>query len=252
MISKFRIFVQTTIRLATFYFFADLRRRKLGFLFVFIEPLVLFAIYYGLLYLLLGSRSEELLWHFIVGLFGFQLIRLLAEEVISTKEKTSGIMSVMHVSLVKAISIRTLVAFGKGFGQLCILFVILFFFDKLHLNATIIIAVPIMIGLGLGIGCVGLALRSFSEDLHYLINEGFRVLFFTSGVLFNAENLPEVIEPYATFHPILVAIETFRRGVTGTVSFNVDWTYLILITLSGLILGWIALALASRQIRNAT
>lgn len=158
----------------------------------------------------------------------------------------------MHVSLAKAIAIRTLVAFGKGFGQLCILLAILIWFDKLHMNATFFIATGLLTGLGLGIGCVGLVLRSVSEDLHYLINEGFRVLFFTSGILFNADNLPEVIKPYIAFHPILGAIETFRRGLTGAVSFDIQWGFLFSLTLFGLVLGWIALALGGRRIRNAT
>lgn len=205
--------------LIKYYAIAELRARKLNALYIVIEPIFLFSIYYFLLFALMGSRSAETIWSLICGIFIFHSFRGVADEIMMSKEKFRGIMAVSDIPTHSMIVVRAGVGIFKSATQMLVLVCILTAFGQFNPGWSFLPFYMLLNVAAGGIGLLGLVLRSWSNDFHYLFNEGFRVLFFTSGVIFTTDTLSAELNQYLGLNPILVGIDMVRRNIIGEPSF---------------------------------
>jgi ABC-type polysaccharide/polyol phosphate export permease len=238
------------LSLVRYYTLANYRTRKLNMAYLIVEPAVQFAVYYVLLYLVMGRRSEEMIWHFIVGIFVFGIFRNISGAVSGARQKYGGIIANSDISIADSVLVNGGVAMVNTVLQLVMLIVFVQAFGKLDFSPMFFVYCGILVVFSIGYGLIGLVLRAWFMDLAYFYSESYRIFFFTSGLLYTGLTMPSVLVPYANYHPLLVGIEFVRRSVLGEPSFDVGITFYLWTTLVILILGIVLLRLFHRRVRN--
>jgi ABC-type polysaccharide/polyol phosphate export permease len=238
------------LSLVRYYTLANYRTRKLNMLYLIVEPAVQFAVYYVLLYLVMGRRSEEMIWHFIVGIFVFGIFRNISGAVSGARQKYGGIIANSDISIADSVLVNGGVAMVNTILQLTMLIVFVLAFGKLDFNPMFFVYCAILVVFSIGYGLIGLVLRAWFMDLAYFYSETYRIFFFTSGLLFTGLTMPSVLVPYANYHPLLVGVDYVRRTILGEPGFEVQLTFYLWITLAVFVLGVVLLRLFHRRVRN--
>jgi len=213
-----KIFV--LLQLGFYYFLADMRKRRLGFVALLIEPFGSFCIYYFFLYMVMGRKSAELIWHFMVGIFILSSMREMSNEVSSARNKGLGVTSVTPVPLHDIIVIRMIVALLNALIILTVMAGILIIFGQFATNWMLLSNFLIIMFMGFALGLFFLSLRTYFADFEIAVGMFFRLVFFTSGILFMGSTVAPGILQYVINSPFLIAIAEMRGSLMGDPGFE--------------------------------
>jgi len=236
--------------MARFRLRSSLEGNRLGILWLLLTP-CLNALVYGLIFGILqgGARGEDYVGRVVVGVFLWQFF---------AKSFSDGAKSITkNVTLVQSLAFPRMTLpvaevaekFLSTLPSIGLLLIILPILG--HPPALSWLFIVPLLALytlfNLGITMIAARLTVHLRDLTQLLPFVTRLLFYTSGVLFNVHTLfkdhPSVVAVY-NFHPLYQVMELARNAFMGTEVIPIYWAYLsawaVAIFLVGLLFFWVA------------
>lgn len=191
---------------------------RLGFLWVFIEP-VLFVLGFAVLHSLMGAQenqgmSPELFM--LTGLLPYMLFRDVMSQVSASINGNRALLAFPQVTTFDLIFARALLELGTVIAVFTILVTALVFAGQevrierpLALFGSYILAFCT----GLGLGAILAAISPFFPSVKQIAAQVFgRPLLFTSGIFFTAGQLPESVRNALLYNPLLHVLEWSRSA----------------------------------------
>nr|WP_300151542.1 ABC transporter permease [Propionicimonas sp.] len=230
---------------------AELERNRLGVLWLMLQP-ALNALIYGAIFGILQEdrRGPDFAAHVVIGVFLFQYF---SKSLIQGAKSITGNQSLVQslafprITLPLAEVIEQLLSLLPSIG---LLFVILPFFGHWPTWSWLLL-VPLL-GLftlfNVGIALIAARLTVHVRDLTQLLPFVSRILFYTSGVLFNVSSLfdkrPWVVQLF-DFHPLYQVLQMARAALMGGHDYDpMYWAYFsvwsVVVCVVGLLFFWVA------------
>ena len=217
---------------------------RLGFLWVFIEP-VLFVLGFAVLHTMLGARehqgmSAELFM--LTGLLPYMLFRDVMSQVSASINGNQALLAFPQVTTFDLILARALLELGTVIAVFAILVTALILTgQEIRIERPIALfgSYSLAFFLGLGLGSSLAAVSPFFPSIKQIAGQVFgRPLFFTSGVFFTAGQLPEGVRNVLLYNPLLHVTEWSRSAFFTTFeSRYIEFGYVTLFCLIVLTVG---------------
>ena len=219
-------------------------RHKLGFFWMFMEPVFFVILFLGFKILISSPTSGGMpdAYFIVVGITPFLLFRQCMSSLGSSIAASRSLLAFPQVTTFDVMMSSALLEF------VTILFVFaamltgcaLFWEPYAVENPLLVLYGTLLLGIsGTGAGMVFASLAPIFPSVSNFSNQVFgRPLFFTSGVFFTADMLPSNLREYALYNPILHMIEMIRSGFF--IEFEspyVDYNFAGIFAVSMLLLG---------------
>lgn len=216
-------------------FQADSRNNHLGMVWWILDPIINTAIYYLVFGLFLGRAQSDFVPFLVVGIVGWQWFQ--GSIVPASQAIWKSAATFRRVAVPKSIfpTTRILTAFYRYlFASLVVITVLLMygFFPNLYWFYFII---PMIIQVLL-LTCICLITASmvpFYPDLANFVQYLLRIGFYMSGVLYHLDDLPEKVQFYLRFNPMVHILNAYRDALMY--SSPLDWRPLVFIALCSLV-----------------
>lgn len=194
-------------------------KHKLGYFWAFVEP-VMFVVILALIFNVIGRESPggmQLTLFLATGIMGFVFFRNGFQFTMMALRMNRALMTFPQVTPFELVIARAVLEFVTLF---CV-FVLLFSVYGFVTNQSISVEDPLavfgalvvanLIGTGSGILCSTLVIKfpSVQELVGSFI---IRPSFFLSGIFYTADMMPEEIQPWLWFNPVLHVTEMIRSG----------------------------------------
>lgn len=230
---------------------AELERNRLGILWLLLQPTLNALIYGVIFYFLQGeSRPPNFAAHVVIGVFLFQFF---SRSLIQGAKSITG-----HQSLVQSLAFpRITLPIGEVIEEflsvlpsIALLFVILPFFN-IWPTWSWLQLIPLLALFTLfntGVALFAARLTVHVRDLTQLLPFVSRILFYTSGVLFDVSRIftdhPSVVRLY-DFHPLYQVLQMARAALMGGHEYDpLYWVYFsvwsVALFVTGLLFFWVA------------
>ena len=239
------------LALAQYRLRADLERNRLGVLWLVLQP-ALNALIYGTIFYFLQRGTDPLQFaaHVVVGVFLFQFF---------SRSMTQGAKSITgNQSLVQSLAFpritlplaEVLEEFLSFLPSMALLLVILPFLGHWP-SVEWLLLLPLLVLFCLfntGIALFTARLTVHVRDLSQLLPFVTRILFYTSGVLFDVSRIfdryPAIVALY-DFHPVYQVLQMARAALLGSHQYDpMYWLYFsawsVLTFVAGLVFFWVA------------
>ncbi|MDO6460982.1 ABC transporter permease [Granulosicoccaceae sp. 1_MG-2023] len=212
---------------------------RLGFLWVFIEP-VLFVLGFAVLHTMLGARDHQGMTpelFMLTGLLPYMLFRDVMSQVSASINGNRALLAFPQVTTFDLIVARALLELGTVVAVFAILVTALVLAGQdvaierpLALFGSYLLA----FGFGIGVGAVLAAVSPFFPSIKQLAAQLFgRPMFFTSGVFFTAGQLPESVRNVLLYNPLLHVTEWSRSAFFASFESQfIEFGYMTLFCLS--------------------
>ncbi len=232
------------ITMARFRLRATLERNRLGVLWLVLRPCLNAIIYGVIFYFLQGeSRPKDFAAYVVIGVFLFQFFQ---QSLVQGAKSITG-----HQALVQSLAFpRLTLPMGEVIEEFIsllpsigLLFVILPFFGHWPTLSWLLI-IPLLALFTLfnaGVAMMAARLTVHLRDLTQLLPFVSRILFYTSGVLFDVSRIfrryPS-IEAVFDFHPLYQVLQIARGALMGGHSYNPNyWWYFSIWAISVFVIG---------------
>ena len=208
---------------------------RLGFLWVFIEP-VLFVLGFAVLHTLLGAKEHQGMsagLFMLTGLLPYMLFRDVMSQVSASITGNRALLAFPQVTTFDLIVARALLELGTVIAVFAILVTALVFAGqdvRIERPLALFGSYCLAFCTGLGLGAVLAAVSPFFPSVKQIAAQLFgRPLFFTSGVFFTAGQLPEGVRNVLLYNPLLHVIEWSRSAFFPSFeSYFIDYGYMTL------------------------
>lgn len=230
---------------------ADLEGNRLGILWLILQPMLNALIYGVIFFFLVGSnRPSDYAAHVVIGVFLFQFF---------SKSLSNGAKSITgNQALVQSLAFpRITLPVGEVIEQflslmpsMCLLVILLPFLGHWP-SWEWLLMIPLLVLFTLfntGVALIAARLTVHVRDLTQLLPFISRILFYTSGVLFDVNRLldeyPTLLRLY-DFHPLYQVLQMARSVLMGGRDFNhVYWLYFSIWAVATFVIGllffWVA------------
>jgi capsular polysaccharide transport system permease protein len=224
-------------------------RKNLGFLWLFIEPLI-FTIGVSALWFLVKGIVSDQITPFAFALTGYSTVLLWrnsANRCVLAVEPNQALMYHRNVNLIDVFLARLVLEIIGVTISFILLFVIFLFFNQIGIPDDLLkiliawfLLIWFAIVLGIFVGCLSELLTFFDKIWHPLTY----ILFPLSGALFFVSWLPTSLQEIILYIPVVHMVELLREGFFGTVinDFKYDYGYFLIFT--------VALSLLSMILNN--
>ncbi len=193
-------------------------RHKLGFFWMFIEPMFFVGLFLAFKLLVRSPTSGGMpdAYFIITGITPFLLFR---QSMSSLANAIAGSRSLLAFPQVTTFDVILAIILLE-FSSLLMVFTILligsaaFFGPYAIENPLLVLYGILLLGIsGAGLGMMFAALVPIMPSIKNITNPLFgRPLFFTSGVFFTADMIPSSVRDYILYNPLLHMIEIIRSG----------------------------------------
>ncbi|MGC3994812.1 MAG: ABC transporter permease [Propionicimonas sp.] len=239
------------IAMAQYRLRADLEGNRLGVLWLVLQPALNAAIYGAIFGLLQGNaRGADFPAHVVIGVFLWQFFaKCLTNGAKSITGNQALVQSLAFPRITLPIS-EVIEQFLSLMPSMLLLVVILPFFGHWPTWSWLLM-IPLLVLYSLfntGIALIAARLTVHVRDLTQLLPFISRILFYTSGVLFNVDNIfkahPLVVRLY-DFHPLYQVLQMARSSLMGGHDYNpFYWLYFsvwaVVVLVFGLLFFWVA------------
>jgi len=198
---------------------AEAQRSYLGLIWWLVEPVLFMFIFYFVFDVLFTRSIPDFLAFLLIGLTMWHWMQ---STVIQCGNSISGNRSIIQQVLVPKAVFPTVIVLAN-FVKFLFVFSILIVFLLVYgiepqwgwFYSLPVMAVAIL--LMSGFGFLMASIVPLIPDVRVLIDNGFRAVFFLSGIFYEIEALPEKIVHALAFNPFAVLISAFRKSLmTGT------------------------------------
>lgn len=193
-------------------------RHKLGFFWIFIEPLFFVGLFLAFKLLVRSPTSGGMpdAYFIITGITPFLLFR---QTMSSLANAIAGSRSLLAFPQVTTFDVMLSIVLLE-FASLLMVFAILLvgcaaFFGPYAIENPLLVLYGIMLlGIsGTGLGMMFASLVPILPSIKNITNPLFgRPLFFTSGIFFTADMIPSGVREYVLYNPLLHMVEMIRSG----------------------------------------
>ncbi|MFZ0530026.1 MAG: ABC transporter permease [Propionicimonas sp.] len=229
---------------------ADLEGNRLGILWLLLQP-VLNALIYGIIFGVLqqGKRPEDYAAHVVIGVFLFQFFsKSLGNGAKSITGNQSLVQSLAfpRITLPVAEVIEQFLSLLPSMALLAVMLPFMGHWPSLSWLAMIpLLALYTLFNTGVAL--IAARLTVHVQDLTQLLPYISRILFYTSGVLFDVNKLfaehPAIVQIY-NFFPIYEVLQIARASLMDGAYNPVYWVYFSIWSVSlfafGLVYFWVA------------
>lgn len=194
-------------------------RRKLGYLWAFIEP----ALHASVLYTLWSVRGKEaldsmpLIVFLVTGLVPFFLFSHTYTRVNSAVQGNKALLAHRQVTWFDVVLSRALLEYLTRVAILAVFLAGLALYGyeiNLREPLTLAFALGLLWVAGIGLGLVTQALSSVFASFTSIMQPLMRLLYFTSGVIFPLSILPRSVQEYALYNPLAHLLQYTRTVFT--------------------------------------
>lgn len=230
-------------------------RQNIGFLWIFIEPLI-FTLGVSALWFLVKGIASDSVTPFAFALTGYSTVLLWrngANRCVLAVEPNMALMYHKNVNLIDVFLSRLFLEIIGVTISFIILFIIFYLFNQIsipdNLSKVLLAWFLLMwfaIALGIFIGCLTELLSFFDKVWH----PATYILFPLSGALFFVSWLPLNVQEVILYIPVVHMVELIREGFFGTVinDFKYDFQYFISFTLVLSLMSFILLSFLSKRL----
>jgi len=220
-------------------------RLQLGYLWAFLEPILIVAVL-GLVFTYMRMKDSmglPLVQFLMTGYISFMLFR---DVLIQTMLAIRPNLQLLYFPQVQLFDLGA----ARALLELCTFLIVfplltlLIAFTEVEVVTIqdplrILLAVSMIVAFAYGIGTALGALMPLFPSLQFLVQTTYiRPMFFLSGVFFTIEMIPESVRPYALLNPMMQLIELMRSAYFPEYeSVYVNYPYLIGVILSTILIG---------------
>lgn len=222
--------------------YADLRaeteRTYLGFLWWVFEPIMYMSVFYVFFGILLAQKTTNFVPFLLVGLTAWQWLKSCLSHGSETILGGYGLMQQVYLPKV----IFPIILILTDTVKFIFIFVLLIIFLWLYgfsINITYL-ALPILLIVQLlfttALTLILAAIVPFLPDLRFVVENVLLAVFFMSGIIVDANAIPEAYRVYYYMNPIVSIVESYRHILMDQVWPN--WFALFIIGIISLIGIW--------------
>ncbi|QIV96509.1 capsular polysaccharide transport system permease protein [Allofrancisella inopinata] len=209
-----------------------------------IEPL-LFVLILASIFYFLGRNTGDMpiLLFLLTGIVPFFYFKKAVMSCAKAISANKALLTYRQVKIFDVIISRILL---ETTISICVAFIcsfiIILFFENTHSTiyypARIIFALIMLLGLAFGTSLCIAIMSYYYIDLDKFLGVVFRFLFFTSGIFFSLEQLPNNIAYYLSFNPLFQVIELIRSAFNPSyMSIYLSYKYVFGLTIIVIFLG---------------
>ncbi|MGF1688927.1 ABC transporter permease [Photobacterium japonica] len=231
---------------------ANVRGTILGYLWWFIEPMMLIALYSYVVGIVFGHSGPDRILMIAIGVTLWKWWSTALSAATTSFNRYKGIVTQVKMPLpILPIS----EVFGQTylfvFGYILLQSILLYMGyvpDVIALSVTFIASVIVVSGLSLALAI----LNVFVRDTAFLVGFGLRILFYLTPIIYSADRVPEKYQWLVTVNPLAVLIEMYNKALIypSTVSLQHNFIVLILSVVMLISTLYIAKLVRTQVIRN--
>lgn len=230
-------------------------RQNIGFLWVFIEPII-FTLGVSALWFLVKGIASDTVTPFAFALTGYSSVLLWrnsANRCVLAVEPNMALMYHKNVNLIDVFLARLILEIIGVTISFIVLFIIFFFFDQIFLPDNLykvllawFLLIWFALALGIFVGCLSELFSFFDKIWHPTTY----ILFPLSGALFFVSWLPLNVQEVILYIPVVHTVELIREGFFGMVinDFKYDLQYFISFTIVLSLISLISLSFLSKRL----
>lgn len=205
------------IELIFFKAYANLRseaaRTYLSFMWWVIDPVLSMAVYYVVFAVLLQRGTQDYVPFLLIGLISWQWFANTVNHGMTTIHGNIPLMNQVHLPKIVFPGIEILMDTFK-FSIVFILILIFLWIYGFGVSAAYV-ALPLILLVQLlftmALTFILAAIVPFFPDLKFLVKTILQLVFFLSGIFFDASQIPERYHPYFYANPMATLIEDYRN-----------------------------------------
>lgn len=221
--------------------------RKLGYVWVMVEPMIQVAIFVGIRYFLglENVRDIHVVPFLISGIIPYIYFRNVVTKVMRAVHSNRGLLVFAQIRFPDLFYAR----FILETGTYIIIFLIAMIASNIYIVDTDIHNVSgsilsfLLIGYcGFGVGLVSAAIIPVFASFQSYVTVALRILYFVSGILFAINSIPQEYHHIIAWNPVVHFIEIFRYNLLEgfhPISYFMSTTYILTLSTMLTILGFI-------------
>lgn len=193
-------------------------RHRLGYLWAFLEPMLQMAVWVGIFAIIRHmpvTHDMSTPFFLATGILPFFLFRNVAQFVRGAVTSNRALLQFPIVSQIDTIIARFLLETVTMFVVMIVLFTILIACGEGYFprdTMGVMVAVLGLLVFALGFGSFNCMLCILWPTYEVLLKLVFRVMYFTSGIMFTLDRLPIVAQRWLEWNPVLYGVEKFREA----------------------------------------
>lgn len=208
-------------------------QQKLGYLWVFLEPISQIAVFTAIFGVFMGRVMPgiDYIVYLTIGVVGWNLFNDTLNQSLTAVKSNQGLLIYNRVKPIDTVLSRAVL---EGVIFWIILPTILLFLHILGHDIKYFNLVYIFTGfISLWLLSVGLAmffgvLAAIKEEVKWIINVILKPLYFMSGVMYSVSSLPGEYQGFLYYNPLIHALAILRRGfIENYTSSYLDIPYLV-------------------------
>ncbi|MDQ8937007.1 ABC transporter permease [Acinetobacter rudis] len=220
---------------------------RLGYLWIFIEPL--FSI--GIMFILFGAIMQRTMPNisFVVfllnGMVPFFMFRSGINQALGAAQANRGLFSYRPVKPIDALIARNLLELFLGFSTYIFFSTVLLWFGyeiSFDQIPTLLFYWLLLFIFMLSSSLIFMVLGDFSNELNKFVSVLFFILYFLSGVIYPLGIIPAQYREYLLYNPLIHIFEPMRHAVAPAyplvdgISLNYVLTWIVMAMFIGLLL----------------
>jgi lipopolysaccharide transport system permease protein len=191
---------------------AENRNSYLGYFWWLLDPLLNVVIYYFVVAVILGGRSENYAVYLAVGLVVWRWINTTVKASSKAITKYSSIISQVYLpKSMFPIAISTSQLFNFVFGLVVIaIFLIVFGVvpdaNVLLLPLIILVTLVMLLAVGMFVSYICV----FVKDIDYILTHIMRIFFYASPIIWEESRIPPQYDWVVAINPVAIILDAFR------------------------------------------
>jgi len=191
---------------------AESERTYVGFLWWFVDPIVMMLVYYMVFTVILKTRSQDFLAFLFIGILSWRWFSTSIMHGANSILSARGLMQQVYLPKVIFPIVAVLTDTVKFLIVLTVLLVVLPFFG-FPLAIAHLALIPVVVAqflLVTGCATFAAAVVPLLPDLRMVLQNGLRMVFFLSGIFYDINVFPEEIRRFLYLNPMAVLIKMYR------------------------------------------
>lgn len=209
---------------------AEISRTYLSFLWWFIEPIILMAIYYVVFGLFLQRNADDFVAFLLIGLVVWQWFANSLSHATTVINANKNV--IINYKVPKSVFVLSTVL-TDSYKFLAVLFMLMIFLwmsgyepgeSLVYLPAIVITEGLLIVGLAMLVAVVATLLPDVGLLIPYVLRSGM----YLSGIIYAVKDLPLQYQIYFDYNPMWLIVNTFRYALIGFEPVSSDSVTLLL------------------------
>ncbi|MED7820384.1 MULTISPECIES: ABC transporter permease [unclassified Francisella] len=223
-----------------------------GYAWILIEPLLQVGIFFILFYWLQHSTGNmPIILFLLTGIVPYFFLQKSVTSCSNAISANQGLLTYRQVKVVDTIITRIILEYSTTLAVIILCGTLMVLYSPqpvtVYYPLRIVFSFFILFLLALGLSLLFAILNYYYLDLNKFLSVLFRFLYFTSGVFFSLNDLPQKFAYYLSYNPIFQAIEIIRSAFdiknspsSQYLSYNYTLLFSIIVLFLGILFYYVA------------